>query len=214
MGTFWSVVSLVPFWYLPIYISQPDPLSYPWPNQASATASKGLRDLKRSSMLGWSQRVISCKLSNSISISIIFTEYKYIYIHMSWTKKTRINLFALHLKPLFPCWPLLVRNTSPNYKFIISILPIPCRPLHQRWKCWSCFRCYCFAVELEHHHHHLRCSQQQHQQQQQQRHQLQAAAAAAGVAAPPPEPPPVTPSTRPASSTQAPAQLTTSTSKR
>ena len=80
-----------------------------------------------------------------------------------------------------------------------SILPIPCRPLHQHWKCWSCFRCYCFAVELEHHHHHLRYRQQQHQQQQQQqqRHQLQAASAA-GVAAPPPEPPPVTPSTRPA----------------
>ena len=41
---------------------------------------------------------------------------------LTWAgKKKRINLFALHLKPLFPCWPLLVRNTSPNHKFIISI---------------------------------------------------------------------------------------------
>ena len=36
-------------------------------------------------------------------------------------KKNRVNLFALYLKTLFPRWPLLVRNTSPDSKFIISI---------------------------------------------------------------------------------------------
>ena len=78
-------------------------------------------------ILGGKVRILSGKLStyrvgvgrNNIGIHQILAVYIYIY---NWAgKKNRINLFALHLKPLFPCWPLLVRNTSPNHKFIISI---------------------------------------------------------------------------------------------
>lgn len=71
-------------------------LRYPWWNQASATASKGLRDLKRSSMLGWSQRVISYKLNNFVSISIICVVLKvpiYIHIYVCVSLKIRHILY-------------------------------------------------------------------------------------------------------------------------
>ena len=115
-------------------------------------------------------------------------------------KTPRVNLFALYLKPLFPWWPLLVRNTSPDYKFIISIYFTYSLSLSSSaLEVLELLSLLLLSSGAGAHHHHLRYRKQQHQQQQQQqqRHQLQAAAAAAGVAAPPPSTRPAGPSTRP-----------------
>ena len=75
----------------------------------------------------WQGNVQAIPAMAGLTWLMLATSIAMMKAEMTWTlhelgeRKKRVNLFALYLKTLFPCWPLLVRNTSPNYKFIISI---------------------------------------------------------------------------------------------